>query len=164
MMKIPNIFRCSSGEGGPCGQSCCDTASKAHTQGCGCCHNCNNCDSSNGCTDGSTYYGVEEKCKNGRRDGCADSTCTDATCNPCYGCQGCNSCYSCNGTCNGCNTCNGCQTCIDCQSCNACQSCNTSCYEENSGYDRSCDDWYAGSRRTLNRSWKNCLNSCSTWY
>ena len=159
-MIYPNIFRCTSGQG--TGGGCCHGAHVAHNPGCSCCHNCNKCDANNRshCTNGKWNAG----CKDGCSDGCSDSKCTNATCDPCYGCQGCNSCYGCNGTCNGCNSCDGCQTCVECQSCNACQSCNTSCYEENSGYDRSCEAWFAGSRRALNRTHINCSNSCSNWY
>lgn len=94
--------------------------------------------------------------------GCIDGTsCTRCrncspcvSCNSCYG--GCNHCLSCNGTCNGCNRCNSCQGCVNCQTCVSCQSCNLDCHTENSGYDRTCGEWYAGSRRALNRTGQGC--------
>lgn len=111
----------------------------------------------NGCAD--------SHCFNGRTDGCGDG-CTDGStahcydCSPCDSCNacvgGCNNCYGCNAVCNSCNSCNSCQGCVECQTCVSCQTCNAECYEENSGYDRACESWYAGVRRALNRSGSNC--------
>lgn len=86
------------------------------------------------------------------------ASCTDCKpCNSCLTCHsGCNVCLTCNGYCNSCNRCNSCQGCVECQTCVSCQSCHSECHEENSGYDRICGVWYAGSRRTLNRSGKGC--------
>ena len=157
----PHILMCIRDQGG--GGVCCHGAHNAHKPGCGRCHQCNDCDYDNGCTDGYWVAGCKDGCKEGCSDGCSDSTCSNATCNPCYGCQGCNSCYGCNGTCDGCNRCDGCQTCVECQTCVGCQSCNSECYEENSGYDQTCREWYAKSR-FLNRTYINCSNSCSRWH
>ena len=114
----------SQGTHEPCGNSKCSNYT------CHDCHNCNSCQSCN-------------------------SRC-NGTCNGgCVGCQGCNSCYDkCNnpsGGCNSCNSCNSCQTCVECQTCVGCQSCNSECYEENADYNRTCETWYAGSRRALNK-------------
>lgn len=148
--SLPNIFRCTEGQGG--GGDCCYGSSVAHKPGCGHCYQCNDCDTSNvWCPsgNGSIFYGTETKCT----EGCANSGCKSchSGCNNCDGCNSaCNDCYtSCNKACQSCQGCQkynvcgtSCNSCVSCQTCNACQTCNSSCHEENSGYCRGCISAY----------------------
>ena len=151
--------------------ACCNSGGEAP----GSCVSCDGHCSDGPCTKGTLCYNAECVVQ-GTYTPCGDSSCSDYDCYNCYncnscqscnsscngtcnggcvGCQGCNSCYDkCNnpgGGCNTCNSCNSCQTCIECQTCVSCQSCNSECYEENADYNITCETWYAGSRRALNK-------------